>query len=448
MKKSKVAVTETEECGIWLDTSQLKEKRKRAPVFRPISKLLNPLSKSGYNINVAINFTQTRAPMPNTKQTTISSFLTAESSGKKNEVYLNSEIDTTKCSEFEHNDTKSKSCIRMKDYKGVSGHIEMNQASDMKDDHGEARLFESHSSDGHLCSKTKDCEASFTSDTFCSKYSREKSYCITAHQVETELQDKKSLISSTESKMTLNPPYGHKIESCLPQPFASSLSPSNFKLNSQTLFTQDSQGNRVIAHKKIKASNECVNENVRDAECLNKVPLGRRLTFSPLHMSKLSDSSMPQHTQCLEGNESILFEKENFDFNSIPRFHSTQKQSNLKSEIFSIWSNVSYFSRGAIMQDSDLQRPSKRARLHETSSLTQQMLFTQDSEGNKVISHRNDRASPRKSPFKDWTNQRRSSQSCSSSKTSTFFHPCLEEDGPDCMLFTQDSEGNIVMKHC
>ncbi|XP_039592404.1 aurora kinase A and ninein-interacting protein [Polypterus senegalus] len=447
MKKSKVAVTETEECGIWLDTSQLKEKRKRVPVFRPISKLLNPLSKSGYNINVAINFTQTRAPMPNTKQTTISSYLIAESSGKKNEVYLNSEIDITKCSESEHNDTKSKSCIRMKDYKCVSEHIEVNQASDVKDDHSEARLFESHSSDDHLCSKTKDCEASFTSDTFCSKYSREKSHCITAHQMEMELQDKKSSINCTESKMSLNPQYGHKIESCLPQPFASSLSPSNFKLNSQTLFTQDSQGNRVIAHKKIKASNEFINENERDVECLNKVPLGRRLTLNPLHMSELSDSPMPQHTHCLEGNESILSEKENFDFNSIPRFHSTQKQSNLRSEIFSIWNNISCFNQEDIMQDSGLQRPSKRAKLHETSSLTQQMLFTQDSEGNKVISHRCDRASPRKSPFKDWTNQSRSSQSCSSSKTSTCFHPCLEEGGPDRMLFTQDSEGNIVIKH-
>ena len=50
---------------------------------RPISKLLNPFAGGGgYNFAVALKFTQTKLEMPKTKQSTISTFFTAQRRGK------------------------------------------------------------------------------------------------------------------------------------------------------------------------------------------------------------------------------------------------------------------------------------------------------------------------------------------------------------------------------
>ncbi|RVE66471.1 hypothetical protein OJAV_G00107830 [Oryzias javanicus] len=66
-----------EECGVWLDPVQLKGKAKQKCRVRPISKLLNPLAKGeGYSLAVALNFTQTKMEMPKTKQSIISTFFT------------------------------------------------------------------------------------------------------------------------------------------------------------------------------------------------------------------------------------------------------------------------------------------------------------------------------------------------------------------------------------
>uniref|UniRef100_UPI00398EA2F5 solute carrier family 35 member G3-like isoform X1 n=2 Tax=Pristiophorus japonicus TaxID=55135 RepID=UPI00398EA2F5 len=74
--KKKLANHKVEECGIWLDTAVLK-RRKMEP--RPISKLLNPLSRSKYSVEVALNFTQTRVPQPCVIQTTVPSFFFPQS---------------------------------------------------------------------------------------------------------------------------------------------------------------------------------------------------------------------------------------------------------------------------------------------------------------------------------------------------------------------------------
>ncbi|KAM3858479.1 uncharacterized protein aunip [Diretmus argenteus] len=81
MKTSKPAskASTEEECGVWLDTLQLKRKSKQKQLTRPITKLLNPLAESGgYSLAVALNFTQTKIQMPNTKQSSISSFFTPQ----------------------------------------------------------------------------------------------------------------------------------------------------------------------------------------------------------------------------------------------------------------------------------------------------------------------------------------------------------------------------------
>ncbi|XP_061616400.1 aurora kinase A- and ninein-interacting protein [Phyllopteryx taeniolatus] len=72
-----------EECGVWLDTVELKGKAKQKKTARPISKMLNPLAKgAGYSLAVVFNFTQTKTEMPRTKQSSISSFFSPRSKDK------------------------------------------------------------------------------------------------------------------------------------------------------------------------------------------------------------------------------------------------------------------------------------------------------------------------------------------------------------------------------
>ncbi|CAG5891912.1 unnamed protein product [Menidia menidia] len=68
-----------EECGVWLDTLQLKGKARQKRSARPISKMLNPFAEGGgYSLAVALNFTQTKMEMPKTKQSSISTFFTPQ----------------------------------------------------------------------------------------------------------------------------------------------------------------------------------------------------------------------------------------------------------------------------------------------------------------------------------------------------------------------------------
>ncbi|KAL6457115.1 hypothetical protein MHYP_G00340780 [Metynnis hypsauchen] len=90
MKTTKKKTTElipaaaSEECGVWLDATELRAKKKQKRLVRPISKVLNPLARSGgYSMAVALSFTQTKMNMPATKQSTISAFFLPQSKMSK-----------------------------------------------------------------------------------------------------------------------------------------------------------------------------------------------------------------------------------------------------------------------------------------------------------------------------------------------------------------------------
>lgn len=86
-------------------------------------------------------------------------------------------------------------------------------------------------------------------------------------------------------------------------------------------------------------------------------------------------------------------------------------------------------------RSSPLKKPQLSRRAVDEDSLA--MLFTQDSEGFRVIAHRR---LQERSPLKDQTNL-----STGTVRTSTY--KFLVEDEEDEMLFTQDSQGNLVIKH-
>lgn len=82
------------------------------------------------------------------------------------------------------------------------------------------------------------------------------------------------------------------------------------------------------------------------------------------------------------------------------------------------------------------QAPQQSCRAVDEDSLA--MLFTQDSEGFRVIAHRGLQA---RSPLKDQSNM-----SNVTARTRAY-KSLVEEDEEDEMLFTQDSQGNLVIKH-
>lgn len=84
---------------------------------------------------------------------------------------------------------------------------------------------------------------------------------------------------------------------------------------------------------------------------------------------------------------------------------------------------------------SPLKKPKLSHKAVDEDSLA--MLFTQDSEGFRVIAHR---GLQERSPFKDQSNMTNRSVRSSSYKF-------LVEDDEDEVLFTQDSQGNLVIKH-
>lgn len=84
---------------------------------------------------------------------------------------------------------------------------------------------------------------------------------------------------------------------------------------------------------------------------------------------------------------------------------------------------------------SPLKKPKLYHKTVDDDSLA--MLFTQDSEGLRVIAHR---GLPERSPLKDQSNTSHRNVRSGSSKP-------LVEDEDDEMLFTQDSQGNLVIKH-
>lgn len=100
----KPAANREEECGIWLDTKELKEKKQQKQLTRPASRFRSPLSGSGlYNVAL-MSFTQTKLNMPVTRQSTISTFFspkprdcnpeTNTSTKRKHAISLDPSIDS------------------------------------------------------------------------------------------------------------------------------------------------------------------------------------------------------------------------------------------------------------------------------------------------------------------------------------------------------------------
>ncbi|KAG8451314.1 hypothetical protein GDO86_003506 [Hymenochirus boettgeri] len=75
-KGCKTRALETENCGVWLDTAQLRRKPKQAVLSQSALVRFNPISRKTAFESTTIDFTQTKTPNLCTKQTSMYSFFT------------------------------------------------------------------------------------------------------------------------------------------------------------------------------------------------------------------------------------------------------------------------------------------------------------------------------------------------------------------------------------
>uniref|UniRef100_A0A1A7WB61 Aurora kinase A and ninein-interacting protein n=1 Tax=Iconisemion striatum TaxID=60296 RepID=A0A1A7WB61_9TELE len=396
MKATKAALQNSsqEECGVWLDPVQLKVKAKQKRLARPISKLLNPfMNGEGYNLAVALNFTQTKMEMPKTKQSSIANFFTphrrvlhkTSSSEIPNPVRsLLSSISTVPTAEAPGKKRERDVCPRKSDFNGVC-------------EWGNENVPE-----------TKAAAASQNQGEHISPLLNRQSEEFEAPQ------SKKRHIEPSLSQLP---------------PLAWSQDP---------LFTcsQDSEREFYQMDKKYTP-------NVEDSESSFSDSLQFDEVFGNLKGRTSTQNPDKRHNQ--KGKE-----------NGRPDFLNSPTKHSSFSPLTPLSShNGAERKSSSLLKHTDCRwiKPGKEGRFDSarskpsTSPLTPNWevnedamatLFTQDSEGFRVIAHRDP---PPRRPLKDQSNL-----GYGMVRSGTY-KPVEEDDEEDEMLFTQDSQGHMVIKH-
>ncbi|XP_054910044.1 aurora kinase A and ninein-interacting protein isoform X2 [Poeciliopsis prolifica] len=369
MKNSKATPQRSaqEECGIWLDTVQLKEKAKKKRHARPISKLLNPLAKGGgYSLAVALNFTQTKMEMPKTKQSSISAFFSP----------------------------KHRVLHKMSSVQAPS--LDLGQPS--------------------MPSTTT------RPVTVSSVKKRARENCSENLDLESDADGKSAEYRPPQCKRRLLEPSLLDDESQIaPQPWSQ-----------DPMFTFSEYSEDVSS-----SGSNFIN-NTPNSEIFGNFKEGTTSTQKPetensFHLkdgkenSRLISSKSPSKYISLSHAGAWSNHKWAEVKNASPRKQTDHLGSSVVKELHfdSLWRNK---------RSSPLKKQQKCREADENSLA---MLFTQDSEGFRVIAHRGLQT---RSPLKDQSN-------LSPGLVRNYKPVEEEEDEDEEMLFTQDSQGNMVIKH-
>uniref|UniRef100_UPI003AB03792 uncharacterized protein n=1 Tax=Centroberyx gerrardi TaxID=166262 RepID=UPI003AB03792 len=473
MKTSKPAsqASAQEECGVWLDTVQLKGKAKQKRLTRPISKLLNPLAeRGGYSLAVALNFTQTKIQMPNTKQSSISTFF-APQRRVLNKISISEEPNTDPVDSSSSSST-STTCASTTSTPVVSGTKRKRdmdpEASDLLYNTEERQVKTAHidlggEGAGHGWESEsvteseapvwqEHYEASHTPPLNTDHESEEEQ-----SEEETSLPERKRRLTETSSLAAETHCLGQECSqepsiACSSPPYSQELNdPSEMKRYDR--ITHDSESEFYLTNQKhptakmVSDSGPVFLESLQSEEgfALWMGVEGRTSTqksFKHLHSSQMDDekenggsssSKSPNKRSSLSplgplSNRKWTEPKIALSQKHIPKqLWKKAEEESLDSQHKWTKPNISPLKK---------RKPQQPCREVEEDSLA--MLFTQDSEGFRVIAHRGLQA---RSPLKDHTNLSMGVVKRTSAYKS------LVEDEEEEMLFTQDSQGNMVIKH-
>ncbi|XP_073319726.1 aurora kinase A- and ninein-interacting protein [Pagrus major] len=423
--KSALKISAQEECGVWLDTTQLKGRTKQKRLARPISKLLNPFAGGGgYNLAVALNFTQTKVEMPKTKQSAISTFFTAQ------RRVLN-KMSTTEEPNMDPVLPPSSSASNTCALPAPAPVTKRRREIDLDFDNFEPGV------DHEWKSKNVPEEAVWQEQT-ASHTPSQKMY--------REFEE--------EQFKEINPPQS-KRRLTVTSYFPGDSQPLPQAWSQDPLFTcsQYSEGEfNLIDQKNTKA------KDFSDSEPSFLNSLQSEDAFG-IHMDVEARTSTQKSFKHVHSSQ--VDEKENCSFLSskLPRKHSTlphieplsnhkwtkpKTPSPRKHIPVHLWEKADKNDG----QDSQFKwtkpsySPLKKREPQQSYTAPDEdslaVLFTQDSEGFRVIAHRGLQS---RSPLKDQSNISTGTRRTSAYKS------LVEEEEEDEMLFTQDSQGNLVIKH-
>ncbi|XP_022603402.1 aurora kinase A and ninein-interacting protein [Seriola dumerili] len=431
MKTSKTALqTSTqEECGVWLDTVQLKGKANQKRHTRPISKLLNPFADGrGYSLAVALNFTQTKIEMPKTKQSSISAFFTPQHR-VLNKMSTSEVPNMDPALSFSASTSTAPAPI-------ASGTKRRREAS----------LEKSDSEPG------VDCEWNSENVT---EPEPEATVCQEKGEASYTPSQNMRYESEEEQSEEFNPPQCKK--RCIDTsslPGDSQPPPQAWSQDPLLTYSQYSDSESYLTNQKntttanFNDSEPSVPDSLQSEEAFGfQMDLkGRTSTQKSLkhfHSSQVGDD---------KENSSILYSrspsKHSFfahtELLSNHEWTEPKTASPQKHTANQLWKKAdkeeSYISqfRWTKPSSSPFKKrapPQQQSREVDEDSLA--MLFTQDSVGFRVIAHRGQRV---RSPLKDQSN-------ISTVVVTASAYKSYVEDEEDDMLFTQDSQGNVVIKH-
>nr|XP_033812135.1 aurora kinase A and ninein-interacting protein-like [Geotrypetes seraphini] len=437
-----------EACGVWLDTSRLK--KRQTLLIGPTSKLLSPFLRRTVSAHTAYEFTQTKAIRPCIKQTTISSFFIPKPAGKENTkagpAAQSLPARTWKSSKRKGNENYKEPCHKKSStefFQGIAERDKLCFRSETPktkewDYNPVSQLQEDQQSDFNLAPKLKKTQI------------QDHTLVPVPHQ----LTDQNMFLKSSYevwSNAAASMPCGRQEHSNLGE---------NEDYGSQLDFTQDSEGNHVLAHKSkhdsVSLGEGISNRKITTVEKSSSALGNQQSNLNTKHYnrhgeSSVSDLQILNQLQC-ETSLKDQWDWENNDPTEMERdFYPTGKErSTLECQ-----QGVSRFPW-------ERESPGIEFMSHEEEQIVSaSQLFTQDSQGHKVISHHYLHGIPRKKvlALHDRTNQFQSSNikalplrdSCrmfSCSTTEAFINPqALELQSHPSFLFTQDSEGNTVIKH-
>ncbi|XP_078284035.1 aurora kinase A- and ninein-interacting protein [Rhinoraja longicauda] len=424
-RRRRFGIQKVEECGIWLDTEELKRKKVKA---HSISEFMNPLSRSKYNIDVALNFTQTRSTQRCVKQTTVSSFFFPKSK----------------------DNTRS--------LPGACSLQVVDTASPFTGTTDEGRLVDqpkliigpdSHGG-GFGCNTLVDggemWEVSPDTDTASPRSTAYLNTTVTAEEQAPPLTQHIAAAGTDSGTHGLQSRTTGQTAASTEGPI---LPPDD---GSQLDFTQDSQGNRVISHREsvwsAAESYTIVQGAWSDADpdspctehfraespgCLTST---LRTTSRAQWSSERKAVFSPKKLNSDRDKRSLLDDKENIGEPALSRFVGKRKSRPSSSRTLLPLGSPSLQHCVNVHRDELLAFKGLTSDQCELS-----VLFSQDSQGNRVISHRSvDSRSHMGDSGRPLVPMSRSNRAVCES-------PQAEHNAPFSRLFTQDSEGRAVIKH-
>ncbi|XP_036421564.1 uncharacterized protein LOC118805066 [Colossoma macropomum] len=440
----------SEECGVWLDAAELRAKKQQKRLTRPISKVLNPLARSGgYSMAVALSFTQTKMNMPATKQSTISAFFLPQSKMSKDteehSSSLPSEISSTPLLE-PHMGTKRKraTTTELQETNNVTSHtsqvhppeidadLERESVEICKDQKKEQHFFRlmwGYQSEEHEPAEKRRPpeDVTFVNGTETQKESSQATFhrCRTMY----ESQDiPETLLYSVQVQQDSHCNQLHRSS------FRTNSSGSSAFLSTEDLQCQENLRACAVMHK--NTSNQRPVLTTRSS-----TEKQHTAKHTPNPHKELEISEQKHHYT--QRSHVKRKDKENFGPTSPTRYTDVSPVNRLLSP--SPAKRYSNFEKPSVFQKVKLyQSPKKSAKESlENEQDSFAMLFTQDSEGFRVIANRNQKI---RCALKDRTNSTEDRENWNLPPVMSLE---MEEDSqvePE-VLFTQDSQGNMVIKH-